>query len=73
MGCYGIGISRPSPRPLNRNHDLTGSSALLHRTVPCFVPINYKDKAIQEPDELYQEPQKRRIEVLLTTVMKGRE
>jgi len=68
MGCYGIGISRLVAAAIEQNNDANGiiwpfSIAPFH---VLLLPINYKDKAIQEvSDRLYQELQKRGIEVLL--------
>ena len=68
MGCYGIGISRLVAAAIEQNNDANGiiwpfSIAPFH---VLLLPINYKDKAIQEvSDRLYQELQKRSIEVLL--------
>ena len=68
MGCYGIGISRLVAAAIEQNNDANGiiwpfSIAPFHVLI---LPINYKDKAIQEvSDRLYQELQKRGIEVLL--------
>ncbi|MDH3443360.1 MAG: proline--tRNA ligase, partial [Deltaproteobacteria bacterium] len=58
MGCYGIGISRLVAAAIEQNHDANGiiwpfSIAPFHA---LLLPINYKDKAIQETcDRLYQE------------------
>jgi prolyl-tRNA synthetase len=68
MGCYGIGISRLVAAAIEQNNDANGiiwpfSIAPFH---VLLLPINYKDKAIQEAsDRLYQQLQKRGIEVLL--------
>ena len=68
MGCYGIGISRLVAAAVEQNNDANGiiwpfSIAPFH---VLLLPINYKDKAIQEvSDRLYQELHKRGIEVLL--------
>jgi prolyl-tRNA synthetase len=68
MGCYGIGISRLVAAAIEQNHDVNGiiwpfSIAPVQVLV---LPINYKDKAIQEvSDNLYEELQKRGVEVLL--------
>ena len=68
MGCYGIGITRLVAAAIEQNHDANGiiwpfSIAPFHL---LLLPINYKDKAIHEvSDELYQELQKRGLEVLM--------
>jgi len=68
MGCYGIGISRLVAAAIEQNHDANGiiwpfSIAPLQ---VLLLPINYKDKTIQEVcDRLYHELQSRRVEVLL--------
>src|SRR6266446_2281891 len=60
MGCYGIGISRLVAAAIEQNNDANGiiwpfSIAPFH---VLLLPINYKDKAIQEvSDRLYQELQ----------------
>jgi prolyl-tRNA synthetase len=68
MGCYGIGISRLVAAAIEQNSDANG--IIWPFSIAPFqillLPINYKDKAIQEAsDRLYQELQKRGIEVLL--------
>jgi prolyl-tRNA synthetase len=68
MGCYGIGVSRLVAAAIEQNHDANGiiwplSIAPFH---VLLLPINYKDKAIQDAsDGLYAELQKRGVEVLL--------
>jgi prolyl-tRNA synthetase len=68
MGCYGIGISRLVAAAIEQNHDANGiiwplSIAPFH---VLLLPINYKDQAMQDAsDKLYEELQKRGIEVLL--------
>jgi prolyl-tRNA synthetase len=68
MGCYGIGISRLVAAAIEQNNDANGiiwpfAIAPFHVSL---LPINYKDKTIQEVvDRLYQELQQRGIEVLL--------
>ncbi len=68
MGCYGIGISRLVAAAIEQNNDANGiiwpfAIAPFH---VLLLPINTKDKAIQEvADRLYQELEKRGIEVLL--------
>ena len=68
MGCYGIGVSRLVAAAIEQNHDDNGiiwplSIAPFH---VLLLPINYKDKAIQDAsDRLYEELQRRGIEVLL--------
>ena len=68
MGCYGIGISRLVAAAIEQNHDSNGiiwpfSLAPFH---VLLLPINYKDKAVQQvSDRLYQELQKCGLEVLL--------
>jgi prolyl-tRNA synthetase len=68
MGCYGIGISRLVAAAIEQNHDANG--IIWPFSIAPFqvllLPINYKDKAIQEvSDRLYQELTKGGIEVLL--------
>ncbi len=68
MGCYGIGISRLVAAAIEQNHDANGIiwpfSIAPFRVL--LLPINYKDKAIQETcDRLYQELENRRVETLL--------
>ena len=68
MGCYGIGISRMAAAAIEQNNDANGiiwpfSIAPFH---VLLLPINYKDKAIEEvADRLYQELQECGVEVLL--------
>jgi prolyl-tRNA synthetase len=68
MGCYGIGISRLVAAAIEQNHDASGiiwpvAIAPFHVLI---LPINYKDTATHEAvDRLYQDLQKRGIEVLL--------
>jgi prolyl-tRNA synthetase len=68
MGCYGIGISRLVAAAIEQNHDTNGiiwpfSIAPFH---VLLLPINYQDKATHEAvNGLYQDLQKRGIEVLL--------
>ena len=68
MGCYGIGISRLVAAAIEQNHDTNGiiwpfSIAPFH---VLLLPINYQDKATHEAvNRLYQDLQKRGIEVLL--------
>jgi prolyl-tRNA synthetase len=68
MGCYGIGISRLVAASIEQNHDANGiiwpcSIAPFH---VLLLPINYKDKAIQEVcDRLYQQLQECAVESLL--------
>jgi prolyl-tRNA synthetase len=68
MGCYGIGISRLVAAAIEQNHDSNGiiwpfALAPFH---VLLLPINYKDKAVQQvSDRLYQELQKCGLEVLL--------
>ncbi|HET8564621.1 MAG TPA: proline--tRNA ligase [Candidatus Binatia bacterium] len=68
MGCYGIGISRLMAAAIEQNHDPSGIIwpffiAPFH---VLLLPINYKEKAIQEvTDRLYQELQQHGIDVLL--------
>jgi prolyl-tRNA synthetase len=68
MGCYGIGISRLVAAAIEQNHDANG--IIWPFSIAPFqvllLPINYKDKAIQETsDRLYQDLLKRRVEALL--------
>jgi len=68
MGCYGIGITRLVAAAIEQNHDANGiiwpfSIAPFHL---LLLPINYQDKAIHEvSDGVYQELQKRGLEVLM--------
>ncbi len=68
MGCYGIGITRLVAAAIEQNHDANGiiwpfSIAPFHL---LLLPINYQDKAIHEVSVgLYQELQKRGLEVLM--------
>ena len=68
MGCYGIGISRLVAAAIEQNNDSNGiiwpfSIAPFH---VLLLPINYRDKAIQvASDRIYQQLQKRGVEVLL--------
>ncbi|HEX9271805.1 MAG TPA: His/Gly/Thr/Pro-type tRNA ligase C-terminal domain-containing protein, partial [Candidatus Binatia bacterium] len=68
MGCYGIGISRLVAAAIEQNSDSNGiiwpfSIAPFH---VLLLPINYRDKAIQvASDRIYQQLQKRGVEVLL--------
>src|SRR5438132_2022638 len=68
MGCYGIGISRLVAAAIEQNNDANGiiwpfSIAPFHL---LLLPINYQAKAIHEvSDGLYQELQKRGLEVLM--------
>jgi prolyl-tRNA synthetase len=68
MGCYGIGITRLAAAAIEQNHDGNGiiwpfALAPFH---VLLLPINYKDKAIQEVcNALYAELQRRGIEVLM--------
>jgi prolyl-tRNA synthetase len=68
MGCYGIGITRLVAAAIEQNHDRNGiiwPFALAPFQV-LLLPINYKDKAIQEVcNTLYAELQRRGIEVLM--------
>ena len=68
MGCYGIGVSRLVAAAIEQNHDANG--IIWPFTIAPFsvllLPINYRDKAIQSAsDRLYQQLQKRGVEVLL--------
>jgi prolyl-tRNA synthetase len=68
MGCYGIGITRLAAAAIEQNHDSNGiiwpfALAPFH---VLLLPINYKDKAIQDVcNALYAELQSRGIEVLM--------
>jgi prolyl-tRNA synthetase len=68
MGCYGIGISRLVAAAIEQNNDSNGVIwpffiAPFH---VLLLPINYRDKAIQAAtDRIYQQLQKRGVEVLL--------
>jgi prolyl-tRNA synthetase len=68
MGCYGIGISRLVAAAIEQNHDANGiiwpfPIAPFH---VLLLPINYKDKALQEVcDRLFEELKKLGVEVLL--------
>jgi prolyl-tRNA synthetase len=68
MGCYGIGVSRLVAAAIEQNHDANG--IIWPFTIAPFhvllLPINYRDRAIQgAADRLYQQLQKRDVEVLL--------
>jgi prolyl-tRNA synthetase len=68
MGCYGIGVSRLVAAAIEQNNDANG--IIWPFTIAPFhvllLPINYRDKAIQgAADRLYQQLQKRGVEVLL--------
>jgi prolyl-tRNA synthetase len=68
MGCYGIGISRLVAAAIEQNHDANG--IIWPFSIAPFqvllLPINYKDKSLQEVCEsLYRELQNHRVEVLL--------
>lgn len=68
MGCYGIGISRLVAACVEQNHD--GNGIIWPLSIAPFqvllLPINYKDEATCDAaDRLYQELQRRGIEVLL--------
>jgi prolyl-tRNA synthetase len=68
MGCYGIGISRLVAAAIEQNHDANG--IIWPFSIAPFqvllLPINYKDKTLQEVCEsLYRELQNSRVEVLL--------
>ncbi len=68
MGCYGIGITRLMAAAIEQNHDENGIiwSMPLAPFQVILLPINYKDKAIQEAaDTLYNELLEKGIEVLL--------
>jgi prolyl-tRNA synthetase len=68
MGCYGIGISRLVAAAIEQNHDDNGiiwpfPIAPFH---VLLLPINYKDKSLQEVcDRLYEELNGLGVEVLL--------
>jgi prolyl-tRNA synthetase len=68
MGCYGIGISRLVAAAIEQNHDANGiiwpfPIAPFH---VLLLPINYKDKNLQEAcDRLYEQLHRLGIEVLL--------
>jgi prolyl-tRNA synthetase len=68
MGCYGIGISRLVAAAIEQNHDANG--IIWPFSIAPFqallLPINYKDKTIQEIcDHLYHELENRGVEVLV--------
>jgi len=68
MGCYGIGVSRLLAATIEQNHDANG--IIWPFSIAPFqiliVPINYKDKAIQEvSDMLYNALQRHKLEVLI--------
>jgi prolyl-tRNA synthetase len=68
MGCYGIGVSRLVAAAIEQNHDSNGIiwPFSLAPFQVLLLAINYKDQAVQEvSDRLYQELQKRGLEVLL--------
>jgi prolyl-tRNA synthetase len=68
MGCYGIGISRLVAAAIEQNHD--GDGIVWPFPIAPFhvllLPINYKDKTLQEVCErLYQQLEGLGVEVLL--------
>jgi prolyl-tRNA synthetase len=68
MGCYGIGVSRLVAAAIEQNHDANG--IIWPLSIAPFqvliLPINYKDKAIQEvADRLYSELRQLKLEILL--------
>ena len=68
MGCYGIGISRLMAAAVEQNHDANG--IIWPLSIAPFqlvlLPINYNDEATREAaDSLYEELQRRGVEVLL--------
>jgi prolyl-tRNA synthetase len=68
MGCYGIGISRLMAAAIEQNHDASG--IIWPFPIAPFqvllLPINYKDKALQEVCErLYEQIEQSGVEVLL--------
>jgi prolyl-tRNA synthetase len=68
MGCYGIGVSRLVAAAVEQNHDANG--IIWPFSIAPFqvllLPINYKDKTLQEvSDGVYQELRNRGTEVLL--------
>lgn len=68
MGCYGIGITRLMAAAIEQNHDDNGIiwSMSLAPFQVLLLPINYKDKTIQDAtDPLYKELTDKGIEVLL--------
>jgi prolyl-tRNA synthetase len=68
MGCYGIGVSRVVAAAIEQNHDVNGIiwPVSIAPFQVLIVSINYKDDAIRDvSDRLYQELQRRRIDVLL--------
>jgi prolyl-tRNA synthetase len=68
MGCYGIGISRLVAAAIEQNND--GNGIIWPFPIAPFhvllLPINYKDKSLQEVcDRLYEQLQGAGVEVLL--------
>jgi prolyl-tRNA synthetase len=68
MGCYGIGISRLVAAAIEQNHDANG--IIWPFSIAPFqvlvLPINYKEEKLREAaDKLYQELQRRGVDVLL--------
>ena len=68
MGCYGIGISRLVAAAIEQNHDANG--IIWPFSIAPFqvlvLPINYKEEKLRDAaDKLYQELQRRGVEVLL--------
>jgi prolyl-tRNA synthetase len=67
MGCYGIGISRLMAAAIEQNHDANGiiwPFAIAPAHV-LLVPVNYKDKSLQEVcDRLYEQLQNAGMDVL---------
>ncbi|HHZ17443.1 MAG TPA: proline--tRNA ligase [Peptococcaceae bacterium] len=68
MGCYGIGVSRTMAAAVEQNHDEHGiiwplSIAPYHVVI---VPVAVEDEVLwEESVKIYQELQKRKIEVVL--------
>jgi len=68
MGCYGIGISRLVAAAIEQNHDANG--IIWPFSIAPFqvlvLPINYKEEKLRDAaDKLYQELQRRGVDVLL--------
>jgi prolyl-tRNA synthetase len=68
MGCYGIGISRLVAAAVEQNNDANGIiwPFPIAPFQALLLPINYKDKALQEVcDRLYQDLDRLGVEALL--------
>ncbi len=68
MGCYGIGVGRTMAAVIEQNHDENGIVWPMS-VAPWqveIVPVNDKDEyLVEQAENLYQELQRRRVEVLI--------